>query len=126
MIRLNASLCAIPVVLLLTTCISRKPPALPSEVSSSDPAARFRDHMLIFNPNTDIRNGETAEYSTLAAISERIRSVSSEPPGMIGLGESIPLLDAEDRSANEVLVWDNGKERVAYTSDPKTGAAVPL
>lgn len=85
----------------------------------STPSA-FAQTLSIHNPNTDIKVGETAEYSTLENILKEMEGAGI----VIGVGEAFPSVDK--KIAHEVFVLKTATELRALQSSEGTGTAETL
>ncbi len=76
--------------------------------------------LSIHNPNTDLKDGETSEYSTLETILKELEGNNI----VIGVGEAFPSPEA--KLAHEVFVLKSGNELKAFQSANGTGVPEAL
>jgi hypothetical protein len=80
----------------------------------------FAQSLSIHNPNTDIKAGETAEYSNLETILKEMEGASI----VIGVGEAFPAPDK--KIAHEIFVLKTPTETRAFQSADGSGVAEVL
>jgi hypothetical protein len=97
---------------------------LAATTSAADPSILL-NRLMVFNPNTDLRAGETSEFSTLETLKAYF-SGANDSSILIGVGEAFPFPNKDDKKAHELFVFGASDNVKAFASDPLNGRASPL